>query len=355
MAKFGFGTLVVAAMALDALALPTIPPSRPADADYDAVYAAVMATLRGRWFLEEYARRSRSADTRLILDAIERIEGVVRRGQSQEADQGVRIDLLEMAKTIAQTRADIAEMPVPDDQIKANGGAKTEPKAARSKTEAPIDILAAAERLQDVVWTMRERGVDMATCDQIADVADAIRAAPLLREGSERRAQRLGEVLKYLERRIDGMLAASRLVPANEPRAATTADLKIRAVEPAPGHAGPEASADPLAEVTAAMAALIQSRNAAIGRRPDSLPPTPAEPPCPLTAEPAAATSEPDQEGEPASTSHDALFEPIMPSLVAAPAEPDPAASAVPPTAAPHDPLAALKAMSEEERIALFT
>jgi hypothetical protein len=51
----------------------TSPPVIPTD-DYEAIEAAVMDTARGRWFLAEFARRNRTADTRILLDAIERLE-----------------------------------------------------------------------------------------------------------------------------------------------------------------------------------------------------------------------------------------------------------------------------------------
>jgi len=47
--------------------------------DYDAIEAAVMDTARGRWFLAEYARRNRTADTTLLLSAIERLESMLDR------------------------------------------------------------------------------------------------------------------------------------------------------------------------------------------------------------------------------------------------------------------------------------
>jgi hypothetical protein len=49
-----------------------VPPPLNA-ADYDAIEAAVMETRRGRWFLAEYARRNRSADTEMLLAAIRRL------------------------------------------------------------------------------------------------------------------------------------------------------------------------------------------------------------------------------------------------------------------------------------------
>lgn len=39
------------------------------DSDYDAIVSAIMETSRGRWFLTEYARRNRHADTQTILAA----------------------------------------------------------------------------------------------------------------------------------------------------------------------------------------------------------------------------------------------------------------------------------------------
>ena len=74
-------------MADETRALSMIPPALPADADYDAIYTAFMATARGRWFLEEYARRNRNADTALLLGAIARIDDVIRRGQDLAASQ----------------------------------------------------------------------------------------------------------------------------------------------------------------------------------------------------------------------------------------------------------------------------
>ena len=42
--------------------------------DYSLIEAAVMETVRGRWFLTEFARRNRVADTQVLLDALARIE-----------------------------------------------------------------------------------------------------------------------------------------------------------------------------------------------------------------------------------------------------------------------------------------
>src|ERR1043165_4823476 len=63
-------------MADEAFALSPISAraAQPGEADYDAISAAFMETTRGRWFLGEYARRNHNADTRMVLDAVARIE-----------------------------------------------------------------------------------------------------------------------------------------------------------------------------------------------------------------------------------------------------------------------------------------
>ncbi len=180
------------------LALSTIPPAPPSEGDYDAIRAAIMATVRGRWFLEEYARRNRNADTALVLAAIDRIEAVIAGEQVHQARQQFRIELLEMARTIAQTRADVAES-------KSLGAPISTPKPP-DRQAAASDVFAAAERLQDVAWAMRERGFDDKTCDQIEALAATILSASALRNPADPRAHKLGEVLQYLERRIDDML-----------------------------------------------------------------------------------------------------------------------------------------------------
>ena len=63
-------------MADEAFALSPISAraAQPNDEDYAAISEAFMETSRGRWFLSEYAKRNRNADTRMVLDAVKRIE-----------------------------------------------------------------------------------------------------------------------------------------------------------------------------------------------------------------------------------------------------------------------------------------
>lgn len=78
-----------------------------ADSDYDTILAAVMETTRGRWFLHEYARRNRNADTGMLLTAIDRIESLLtaREAAPETAASGAAPDV---SANLAPLR-DIAE------------------------------------------------------------------------------------------------------------------------------------------------------------------------------------------------------------------------------------------------------
>ena len=83
-----------------ALARMPSPSAKDADADeYDVICATIMASARGRQFLQEFARRNRHADTLQMLAAITRTEDVIRE-RSGEPYQSFRGELLEMAKVI---------------------------------------------------------------------------------------------------------------------------------------------------------------------------------------------------------------------------------------------------------------
>ena len=55
---------------------------------YEEIERAVMATARGRWFLAEFARRSRGLDTQRVLDAIGRLDARLPRQSASPAAAG---------------------------------------------------------------------------------------------------------------------------------------------------------------------------------------------------------------------------------------------------------------------------
>jgi hypothetical protein len=189
-------------MSEEPFAISKISPAPAAERDYESICAALMDTERGRWFLQEYAKRNRSADTKVLLVAIERIEAVVCAERNRQLQHGLRSNLLEMAEAITRTRAEVAE-------IRADAGHPASAGPDGEASPAPPqsgDVFAAAERIRDVTWAMRGHGFDPSTCDQLEELAGAILSASSLRDPTDHRASKLSEVLQYLEHRIDTLL-----------------------------------------------------------------------------------------------------------------------------------------------------
>ena len=163
-------------MSNEPLALSTIPAAQPAPGDYDAIFAALMRTERGRSFLQEYTKRTRTADTEVLQVAIQRIEAVVRADKSQQAQHGFRSDLLEMAETISRVRAEVAEIR-PDPGSRGKSDQTEHATAATATGPRSTDVFAAAGRIRDVTWAMRGHGFDPSVCGQIEELAASILSA----------------------------------------------------------------------------------------------------------------------------------------------------------------------------------
>jgi hypothetical protein len=77
------------------------PPEGISENDYEAIEAAVMETVRGRWFLAEFSRRSHVAEMRQVLDALARLEQIVSEQRVLPADPSIRL-LIQRLKDVAQ-------------------------------------------------------------------------------------------------------------------------------------------------------------------------------------------------------------------------------------------------------------
>jgi hypothetical protein len=150
------------AMANEAFALSPISAraAQPSEADYEAIREAFLETSRGRWFLGEYAKRNRNADTRMVLDAVARIE-----------------------ETLAAQKAPVRD-PRFDEALAALRAALNEARAAAS---AALSELALEENLapvrkgarviREISWRLREIGADGRICDLIDSQVGAIEGA----------------------------------------------------------------------------------------------------------------------------------------------------------------------------------
>ena len=175
--------------------------------DYDAIEAAVMETARGRWFLQEYARRNRNADTGVILHTLERIEKTIKRERQVPDIDRIRLDLADMAEAITRTKQEIATMKLETEHGGRFSEASAELDAIVEQTEmATNDILLNAEKIQELAWTLREAKVDDALCDQLDTCSTEIYTACSFQDLTGQRTRKVVTVLRYLESRINSMI-----------------------------------------------------------------------------------------------------------------------------------------------------
>ena len=149
-------------MAEEAFALSPISAraAQPSEEDYDAISAAFMETSRGRWFLTEYAKRNRNADTRMVLDAVARIEDSLAAQRQPPPDSG-----------LSQALADIRDAV---DRAEATASA-TVGNIATEEGLAPIRK--GARIIREISWRWREIGADGRICDLIDSQVSAIEGA----------------------------------------------------------------------------------------------------------------------------------------------------------------------------------
>lgn len=134
--------------------------AEPNEQDYDAIREAFMETARGRWFLGEYAKRNRNADTRMVLDAVAKIEETLAAQRQPVVEDRLPEALIEIRRAIreAETIAIAALDP-----------------AAIEASLAPIPR--GVRIIKEISWRWREIGADGRICDLIDSQLAFIEAA----------------------------------------------------------------------------------------------------------------------------------------------------------------------------------
>jgi hypothetical protein len=238
----------------------TLHTSQPMAGDYDAIHSAVMETARGRWFLQEYARRNRNADTAALLATIERIEAILHSESAIPAQS--HPPHLPLARNHARTetvlphplsahqlhelRAAIIlareSLPAigPDGRISLKG---TDFSHIATGIEfVSARMRAAAEHVQETAWSLREHAEKETgpeqdalhrRCGELETQARELSTSSAQLDELAASATMVAGLLAEIAMRLDGVVGASR--PA-QPEAPT------EMVAPAPARPQPETS-----------------------------------------------------------------------------------------------------------------
>lgn len=216
--------------------------SLPSEEDYEAIREAFMETARGRWFLDEYAKRNRNSDTRMVLDAVARIEQTI--AAQKQPPPPVVVDRLPQALVSIRSAVERAQ----EAGFAAFTGLRLEENLAPIRKGSRI--------IKEISWRWREIGADGRICDLIDSQVAAIETAcTQLAETDPRVALRAAfEIIRNeIEAFRDSatvppMAAAPAPAPrAHEIRTAEIVEMPSKIVEP-----GPAKVVKPAEEVEAA-------------------------------------------------------------------------------------------------------
>jgi hypothetical protein len=390
----------------------------PSEADYAAISEAFMETSRGRWFLGEYAKRNRNADTSMVLDAVARIEQSL--AAQKEESLAAQREAAEAQREAATAVADnsVAEAKLVESLIAIRGALE----AAQTSAMGAIDGLALNEKLapvrkgarviREIAWRLREIGNDGRICDLIDSQVEVIeRGAEQITSDEAKAALEAafasiaGRIAEFSDQEMSGPVAEA---PAASPPSAQHDEAAVAVAEAfAPAPAQEEAAQAPISSVStdavapAAEAPVMQADAALEQMEAAGIEPAEA---VELTAEAAEAHDEAVLDmiamemGAPDPFEDDEVAEPVveeariaepvveeetvaeLPEPMAAPVEPpvqpppQPVAQAVPEPAlevslgssiiasglvrrpvAANDPLAPIRRMSQAEKIAFFS
>jgi hypothetical protein len=149
----------------------------PGEEDYAAIAEAFMETSRGRWFLTEYAKRNRNADTRMVLDAVARIEQSLATQREEEREREATLQREEGLSAQQAQEAVTAAAAAQDRLTEALAAIRGSVEAAEESAVEALDSLALEQRLapvrkgarvlREIAWRLREIGNDGRICDLI--------------------------------------------------------------------------------------------------------------------------------------------------------------------------------------------
>jgi hypothetical protein len=159
--------------------------AQPGEEDYAAISEAFMETSRGRWFLGEYAKRNRNADTSMVLDAVARIEQTLA-AQKEESLAAQQLAAAAAANS-ALEEARLAEARLAEAKLaEVLAAIRGAVGAAQISAIEALDALALEQKLapvrkgarviREIAWRLREIGNDGRICDLIDSQVAVIEA-----------------------------------------------------------------------------------------------------------------------------------------------------------------------------------
>lgn len=171
---------------------PTAPVS---ESDYEAIEEAVMETARGRWFLSEYARRNRAADTASVLEALSRLEDMTGPLKGTLENSDLVDSVLAM---IGAARATLWQGVADRD----NSALQLRPSQASKGATAAVR--STAEKIREVAFELRETARVGIYANALDLYCDDLTNAALLQESATNRLAEISALVMAIETQLSG-------------------------------------------------------------------------------------------------------------------------------------------------------
>lgn len=166
--------------------------------DFDTIEKAVRETERGRWFLDEFARRNRVSNTEMLLDSLAKLEEAVARTQSAGTENDIRKDLATLLNEIETLTSDLSLSPENRMPYAPGLGALT----ARS-AKLLYDLAISADTVRDNAAQLRTMSVPESVITALDEETSKIISGASEQMRLMRRFEALVEIQNFIRRRIE--------------------------------------------------------------------------------------------------------------------------------------------------------
>ncbi|MET0606775.1 MAG: hypothetical protein ABWZ80_09985 [Beijerinckiaceae bacterium] len=205
----------------------TRPAHQPSDGapddsnDYEAILSAVMETARGRWFVAEFGRRNRHAETDRVLSALRRLE---RRVATSSVGVEAHPDIADLGA--------IFGLPPRDGAAGLTGGAVADKaRDTGSRADAMRDAVLSA---RGALRGLTEGGADARLCDAVDRAMISIDALAEAQAASGRKLEELADVISLIRDRVASLIETQATVADDPPCEAPFSSPVPIAADPVP-------------------------------------------------------------------------------------------------------------------------
>jgi len=178
---------------------------------FEAIEQAVMETARGRWFLAEFAARSRRADTKALIQSLAELERAFAGATALAVTTNLTEDIARLDQDIGKLAAIVSGY---DDQ----DNLQNLTRLARDSERQAIALAVAADRVRDhLVHIISGPNEKYPISDLDRDLTQVIEFASE-QAGSARRFAALAEVFRHIRQRLAALYALADRPPPGDPQ-----------------------------------------------------------------------------------------------------------------------------------------